>query len=392
MSNDTEMPGSSSGADRSVNRREMIGAAALGVAGATLAAGATTAVAAGSPGKSGVNVPNDGKYTTTPLRRETLKVTAVQSRIRGVRDTKNPAREMQANVDHMVDLIDAANGFPGPQDLVCFHEQPIQGWNPWTLEETLRVAIDVPGPETEQLGRKARQYGCYITFGTYARDKDWPGHVLLNGVLIGPDGKVRANHWKTNNIRGGLPGWDMFTTSIYDVLDRYREMYGEDAVLPIARTEIGNLSCSVTPMQPDVMRAHAMKGLEIRLSSSSGGYILEDAQMISFHNRLWSVVCNPSISPDHPGFPEFAGSGDTAIFGPNGRIAARARSANEEFVTTTIPIGEFRRTRSIPDVPISMLMPVHAKYIARYAPNLQASYVPPTSQDAARWFAGKKAW
>jgi hypothetical protein len=74
-------------------------------------------------------------------------------------------REMKANLDHMLQLVDAANGFPGPQDL--------------------------------------------------------------------------------------------FTTSIYDGLDRYREMYGEYAVLPIARTDIGNVSCSITPGQPDVMRAHA---------------------------------------------------------------------------------------------------------------------------------------
>jgi predicted amidohydrolase len=299
---------------------------------------------------------------------------------------------MQANVDHMIDLIDSANGFPGPQDLVCFHEQPIQGWNPWTLEETLRVAIDVPGPETEQLGRKAKQYGCYITFGTYARDKDWPGHLLLNGVLIGPDGKVHANHWKTNNIRGSLPGWDMFTTSIYDVLDRYREMYGEDAVLPIARTDIGNISCSITPGQPDVMRAHGMKGLEIRLSSSSGGYSLEDTQMISLHNRIWTVVANQSISPDQPGFPEFSGAGDTAIFGPNGRIAARARSFNEEFVTTVIPIAEFRRTRVIADVPMEMLMPVYARYVPRNGPNAQADYVPKTSEEASKHFIGKRNW
>ncbi|MFK7828689.1 MAG: hypothetical protein AB8B57_02810 [Congregibacter sp.] len=45
------------------------------------------------------------------------------------------------------------------------------------------------------------------------------GHLLLNGILIDPDGNVIANHWKTNNSRGGIPGWDNFTTSIYDVLD-----------------------------------------------------------------------------------------------------------------------------------------------------------------------------
>lgn len=42
------------------------------------------------------------------------------------------------------------------------------------------------------------------------------------------------------------------------------------------RTDIGNISCSITLFQPDVMRAHAMKGLELMLRSSSGGYLVED--------------------------------------------------------------------------------------------------------------------
>jgi predicted amidohydrolase len=376
---------------RHINRRDLLGAATLGAAATTLGlASPGTAEAASKP--SDLVVPTDGKYAMVPLRKDSLRVTAIQSIIRSPRDMKNPAREMKANVDHMIEMIDQANGFPGPQDLICFHEQPIQGWNPWTREETLRVCIDVPGPETEAIGRKAKEYGCYITFGTYSRDKNWPGHVLLTGVLIGPDGNVVANHWKINNSRGFKPGWDMFTTSIHDVLDRYREMYGEDAVLPIARTDIGNISCSIIPGQPDILRAHTMKGLEMSLRSSSGGYSIEDAQVNSGYNRIYTIVCNNSISPNHPGFPEFSGSGDTAIFGPNGRIVARARSFNEEFITTTIPIAEFRRTRTLPDVPLAMLLPVFSKYVPRNPPNLQADYIPNTSEDSARHVAAKRNW
>ena len=199
-----------------------------------------------------------------------------------------------------------------------------------------------------------------------------------------------ANHWKTNNGRGFLPGWDIFTTSIYDVLDQYREMYGEDAVLPIARTDIGNISCSVTPGQPDIIRALVMKGLEIRLSSASGGYNVNEAEIMSQHNQLWSVVCNQSISPEQPGFPEFSGSGDTAIFSPAG-IAARAKSAHEEFVRTGIPMADFRRSRSIPaGVPIEMLLPVHKQYVPRNGPIVQSAYNPADSADASRYFTSKR--
>ena len=377
----------------SLRRRQLLAAGSAGAVALALGGRAAGAQEAAADDGGPVSVAADGEYERLPLRKDTVRVTAVQSFMRAVRNTQNPGPEMKANLDHMLDLIDQANGFPGRQDLICFHEQPIMGWNPWTREEVLRVAIEIPGPETEALGKKAKEYGCYITFGTYAKDPDWPGHLLLNGVLIGPEGNVVANHWKTNNIRGFIPGWDIFTTGIYDVLDRYREMYGEDAVLQVARTDIGNISCSITPRQPDVIRALAMKGLEIRLSSSSGGYSLTEAQVIAGHNRLWSVVCNQSVSPEQPGFPEFSGSGDTAIFDPRGTIAARARSVHEEFVRTTIPVAAFRRSRTIPPgVPMEMLQPVYDRYVPRNGPNGQASYLPADGADASRHFAGNRNW
>ena len=371
----------------SLRRRQLLTAGSAGAMALALGGRAGRAEDAAEGSDEAVSVAADGDYERVPLRKDTVRVTAVQSIMRAVRNTQNPGPEMKANLDHMLDLIDKANGFPGRQDLICFHEQPIMGWNPWTREEVLRVAIEIPGPETEALGRKAKEYRCYITFGTYAKDPDWPGHLLLNGVLIGPDGNVVANHWKTNNIRGFIPGWDIFTTGIYDVLDRYREMYGEDAVLPVARTDIGNISCTITPRQPDIVRALAMKGLEVRLSSSSGGYSLTEAQVIAGHNRLWSVVCNQSVSPEQPGFPEFSGSGDTAIFDPRGTIAARARSVHEEFVRTTIPMAAFRRSRTIPPgVPMEMLRPVYDRYVPRDGPNGQASYLPADGADSSRHF------
>ena len=350
----------------SLRRRQLLSAGSAGVVAAALGSGAAMAEGAATGSGAAVSVAADGNYERVPLRKDSLRVTAVQSIMRAVRDTANPEREMKANLDHMLDLIDRANGFPGPQGLVCFHEQPIMGWNPWTREEVLRVAIEIPGPETEALGKKAREYGCYITFGTYAKDPDWPGHLLLNGVLIGPEGNVVANHWKTNNIRGFIPGWDIFTTGIYDVLDRYREMYGEDAVLQVARTDIGNISCSITPSQPDVIRALAMKGLEIRLSSSSGGYSLTGAQTIARHNRLWSVVCNQSatrpssIRADRsrrgPG-PCTRSSCGQAFRWPRSAAHARFRPGSRSRCCGRFTNNTCRVTVRIPKRPISPWMP-----------------------------------
>jgi predicted amidohydrolase len=368
--------------------------AAIGVATAVagrVGADAPRAEPAGADAGGTPLVARDGKYATVPLKRESLKVTAVQSRIRAV-EASRPQRQMRENVDHMIELIDDANGFPGPQDLVCFHEQPIMGWNPWTREEALRVAIEVPGEQTEALGKKARQYGCYIAFATFARDAAWPGHLLSLGVLIGPDGQVAAAHWKAHNGRAFRPNWDLYTTSIYDVLDRYAEMYGADAVLPLARTDIGNLSLTGPPFEPDIYRALALKGMEISLRTASGGFAPEDPLTSSMFNRLYTVITNNAISPGNPGFPEASGAGGTAIYAPGGRVLAKAQTDHEEFVTATIPIGEFRKTHTIPEVPMAMLLPVYTQYAPRYNPGLQDRYIPSDFVDASRYFASKRNW
>jgi len=339
---------------------------------------------------AGGQVAADGKYQTAPLRKDSIRVTAVQSPIRAA-DPKNPRPVMQANLNAMLESLDQANGFPGPQDLVCSHEQPIMGWNPWTREEALKVAMEVPGEETEALGKKAKEYGCYIAFGTYVRNDDWPNHLLLIGVLIGPDGEVAAQHWKIHNVRLS-PTWTMFTTSVWDVLDQFIEMYGADAVLPIAHTDIGNLSLTVSPYDPDIHRVLAIKGAAVCVRFSSGGFRAEASKSAALFNRSYVITINHSLSPDQPGFPAYSGAGGTSFYGPFGREVDMAESIHEEFITGSIPIAQFRKTHQIPDIPMAMLMPVYEQYQPPNPPNLMADYLPETSEEAAQYFFKNRTW
>jgi predicted amidohydrolase len=360
----------------------------LAAAGATVGVG-VSAASAQAPVDNDISVATDGKYERVALRRDTVRVTAVQSPLYPA-DPENPKPTMKSNLNITLNLIDSANGFAGPQDLLCFHEQPIMGWAPWPREDALKVSIDIPGPETEAIGKKAKQYGCYIAFGSYVRDKDWPGHLLLIGVLIGPDGTVVAQHWKQHNVRL-RPDWTMFTTTAYDVLPRYIEMYGADAVLPVARTDIGNLSLLTSPYDPDIHRAISVKGMEIAVRFSSGGFNVADSQSSSLFNRNYTITVNQSISPGNPG-PDFSGAGGTSIYGPGGREVAMARSANEELIPAALPMAEFRKNHRLPDIPMALVMPVYQKYRPMYDPGLQLSYLPSDSFDSAKFHMSKRNW
>ena len=125
-----------------------------------------------------------------------------------------------------LESIDIAQGNGPPSDLLLFHEFPITGFSEWTREQHYDLALEVPGPEIDEVAKKAQQYNCYIVFGTYAKDlENWPDHILHLMVMVGPEGNVVAKHWKQRNVRGLFPGGEMYTSVIYDVYDHQTIAY-----------------------------------------------------------------------------------------------------------------------------------------------------------------------
>ena len=91
----------------------------------------------------------DGTYACVPLAKDEISLCVVQSRVRAV-DVSNRDASLKANLDHMLGLIDAANGWLGPKDIVFFHEFPLTGFNAsWKRTELLQAAIE-----------RARAAGC----------------------------------------------------------------------------------------------------------------------------------------------------------------------------------------------------------------------------------------
>jgi predicted amidohydrolase len=341
-------------------------------------------------------VRHDGTYATAPLRSDNINVAVVQTRVHGV-DGANPAPGIKDNLDYFIECIDAAQGYGGRADLLCFHEFPITGFRRWTREQHYNLALEVNGPEIERVGQRAKQYNCYIVFGTYAKDPvNWPGHILHLMVLMGPDGKVRATHWKQRNVRGMFPGSEQYTSAIYDVYDRFVEMYGLDAVIPIERTDIGNIAMSAVQFEPELFRCMALKGAEIIARVATGGFETDDMKLTSYHNSLYTLICNNSINTGRrgTGFLEdtnYGGPGRSAIYGPRGVELAKAA----EFETkrmVQINMKDFRAKHRIPDVHMTLYKPVFDQYRERYDRGMFQDYIPKDGADAFRVFKEKSRW
>jgi predicted amidohydrolase len=385
-----------------LTRRDLltgIGAAgvAAALAGASASAAEATGGAANTAGAKGtVSVAKRGAYETVPLRQDAINVSAIQSRVNAV-DVRNLKPTLKANLDHVLELIDIAQGsvdawggerlWGAKQDLIVMHEFPFQGFQPWSRKELLRVAIDLPGPESDLIAAKAKKYGCYIAFGCYAREKDWPDHVINMSVIMGPDGQIVSKQWKSRNILGLFGDGALLGTTIYDVFDRYVEMYGLDATIPVARTDIGNITMTAVGMEPLLYVAQCMKGAELQILTVSGGSNADSAAMTARMNRTYCIGVGNSVTPNNIGFAEAAGAedGGTGIYDPRGKAMANSSNHHEDIVSARIPIADFRKTRRMPEYPMALLLPVFQQYEPVFEPNAFSAYLPTDYKDSGRY-------
>lgn len=340
-------------------------------------------------------VREDGTYPVVDLRRDVTVAAVVQTRVQGV-DPNNATRDLRRNLDYFLECIDIAQGYGGPSDLLLFHEFPITGFSEWTREQHYEIAVEVPGPEIDEVLDKAKQYQCYIVFGTYAKDpENWPGHILHLMVMACPDGQVKA-HWKQRNVRGLFPFSEQYTTTIYEVYDQFVEMYGIDAVIPVERTDIGNIAMSAVQFEPELFRCMAMKGAEIICRVATGGFEYHDMRLTSYHNSLYTMIANNCVNTGerNRGFfddTSYGATGRSAIFGPRG-VELCAAGPFETKQVARIPIAEFRARHRIPDCHLSLYRPVFDQYRERYDPNMYADYLPKDKRDAFRQFSESSRW
>jgi predicted amidohydrolase len=384
---------------RQIDRRSLLTGALTGAAAASMATLAGQAEAQSAT--TGARAPHDGevkaaqrgKYETVPLKQDFINVAAIQSRLLSI-DTRDKARTLKRNMDRALRLIDLAQNSPeewggerrwgSKVDLICMHEFPIQGFQPWTRKELTQIAFELPGPEVATIGERAKRYGCYIAFGCYAKLKDWPDHVINMSVLVGPDGGIVDMQWKARNILGLFGDQALIGTTVYDVLDRYVEMYGWDRTLPVARTDIGNICMTAVGAEPTLYTCLGLKGAEILVLSVTGGSNAESAINTARANRLYTVGVGNAVSPDNIGFPEASGTedGGTVIVDPRGTTLAKTDNHHEDIITARIPMADFRKTRRVQELPKALLLSVLQAYDPVFQPNAFADALPATYKEA----------
>src|SRR5262249_52352828 len=179
--------------------------------------------------------------------------------------------EIMWNIDHISHMIKAASWLSSmdlPVRLICIPEGGLQGFTDEVfdadhVEFARDCAIDIPGPETDALGKLARQWNAYVIATAKARHEAFPDRFFNVGFVIEPeDGTVVLRHHKVAPLQ---PVEHSLTP--HNVWDRWIELHGAklESFYPVADTEIGRIGIIMAneASYPENARGLAMNGCEI---------------------------------------------------------------------------------------------------------------------------------
>lgn len=235
-----------------------------------------------------------------------------------------------------------------------------------------RAAFAPGGPEYEALGRIAQDQKLFLAGNAYETDTNFPGLYFQASFVIAPSGDVVLRYRRLNS---------MYAVTPHDVWSKYLDIYGLDGVFPVARTEIGNLAAIASEeiVYPEIARAHALRGAEIFVHSSSEiGSPMDTHKMIAkraraFENLAYIVSAN-TAGIEGTAMPLASADGNSMVVDWRGNVLAESNSGETFTAFADIDLAALRAARRKPGM---------TNYLARQRTELFAStYAEPSHQRA----------
>ena len=207
-----------------------------------------------------------------------------------------------------------------------------------------RAALEADGPEYRALGQVASANGIFLAGNAYEADPNFPDLYFQTSFILDPAGALILRYRRLISL---------YSPSPYDVWERYLDLYGEDAIFPVADTAIGRLAAIASEeiLYPEIARCHAMRGAEVFVHSTSEmGSPHATAKDIGKRARaaenLAYVVSANASGVDNTALPSRSTTGMAKIVDYEGKILAAASPGGDSMVANaTLDIGALRARR-----------------------------------------------
>jgi predicted amidohydrolase len=232
-----------------------------------------------------------------------------------------------------------------------------------------KAAIDVDGPEYEALGRIASAQKLFLAGNAYERDRHFPQLYFQTSFVVAPSGEVVLRYRRLNS---------MFAPTPHDVWSKYLDIYGLDGVFPVARTAIGNLAAIASEeiLYPEIARAHALRGAEIFVHSSSEiGSPLATPKAIArraraFENIAYIVSAN-TAGITGAGLPAASADGNSQVVDYKGQVLAESNAGETFTAFAEIDLVALRAQRRKPGMTNQLARQRLELFAAAYAGSVQ---------------------
>jgi predicted amidohydrolase len=209
-----------------------------------------------------------------------------------------------------------------------------------------KAAIAEDGAEYAALGAIASEQKLFLAGNAYETDRHFPGLYFQTSFVVAPSGKVVLRYRRLNS---------MFAPTPHDVWSKYLDIYGIDGVFPVARTEIGNLAAIASEeiLYPEIARAHALRGAEIFVHSSSEiGSPAETQKAIArraraFENLAYVVSAN-TAGIEGTSLPLASADGNSSVIDWKGAVLAESNSGETFTAFADIDLHALRAARRKP--------------------------------------------
>jgi predicted amidohydrolase len=290
---------------------------------------------------------------------EPYTTVALQTSVRNVK-TRAEVQQNLSHISNMIDLVIHMCSLELPVRLIALGEGAIQGFIDEILDMdqaryTEVMAADMPGWETEALGEKAKQHGCYIIAQLKTRHADYPERFFNTVFIVDPSGEVVYQHQKNIIL------FAEHSTTPHDVYDDWVAKHGDtlDTFFPVAKTEIGNIggSVGVEGAYPESFRAFAKNGAEILYRASlpepwvSRGIFEVQNRARAVDNTCYMVAPNTGslivAGPEGTEPTSIGGAlgGRSSIYGFRGEVLASSTVVDDCYVAAQVNIEELRHYR-----------------------------------------------
>ncbi|AQZ66079.1 Aliphatic amidase AmiE [[Actinomadura] parvosata subsp. kistnae] len=254
-----------------------------------------------------------------------------------------------AAIDRIGERVAGSKAWLGPElRLVVLPEYVLTGF---PLREGVeewrdRAAIDPGGPEYRALGAVAADHDVFLCVNAYERDEHFPDLFFQATVILAPSGEAVLRYRRLHSL---------FSPTPYDVWERYLEIYGIDGVLPVARTEIGNLAAVASEeiLVPELARALALRGAEVLCnptSEASSPALTPKAvarRARAVENLAFVVSANSGGLTGLP-IPGDSTNGGSEVIDHEGRALAQAGPGETLVAAAELDLAALRRARLRP--------------------------------------------